>query len=245
MQTAVRVLALRRLGVTVVAMTVALMVLGSWVKATGSGLACPDWPQCYGEWLPPFPSSENGGTWQGEPVHFGQAQILYEWGHRLLASLLGIPLFAFAALAVTGTELSRGARWLPPAAFAVLGVQVALGGVTVVGQNAAPLTTAHLATATVFLVLVTLAASFASLHPTPEGRVLSRRHGGRAHAVFPGERPDGGPSDGAVAVALSVVGLARSLRRRLRGAADGAATRAARFPGEPRRARRAGRWGRR
>lgn len=187
MQTADRILWLRRLGVLSLVMTVGLMVLGSWVKATGSGLACPDWPQCYGEWLPPFPSHENGGTWEGEPVPFSQAQILYEWSHRLVASLLGVPFTALAALALTGRELSRGLRWLPVVGFGILGVQVALGGITVIGQNAAPLTTAHLATATVFVVTLSFAVAYAFLHPTPRGGTLIRRDAGQVRLVYPGE----------------------------------------------------------
>lgn len=192
METASRVLLLRRLGVVVVAMTFALMVLGSWVKATGSGLACPDWPQCYGEWLPPFPSAENGGIDpDGYDVadSYTQAQVLYEWMHRLLAALLGVPFLAFAIVAFAGRDLHKGLRYLPLGAGAVLLAQIGLGGITVLGQNAAPLTTAHLATATLFFFLVALAMAFAFLRPTPAGRVAPavKKVPGRVETVFPGE----------------------------------------------------------
>ncbi len=158
----------RRLGVAVVVLTVVLMILGSWVKATGSGLSCPDWPQCYGQWFPPFPSAENGGI-DPDAVDsadaYTQAQVLYEWAHRLLASILGVPLLAFAILAFMGTKHHRALRWLPVVALLILVIQVGLGGITVIGKNAAPLTTAHLATATLFLVTITIATCFAWLQP--------------------------------------------------------------------------------
>lgn len=189
MEPARRLLWIRRLAVTLVVMTFALMVLGSWVKATGSGLACPDWPKCYGEWLPPFPSAESGGTDPDGFDHadrYSQAQVLYEWAHRLLASLVGIPFVALAVLAWRDRRLHDGLRWSPVAAGGVLVVQVLLGGITVVGQNAAPLTTAHLATATVFFFLVTLTAAFAFLRPhRPEVAEALRP----ARAVYPGEVP--------------------------------------------------------
>lgn len=168
MDVKVRIQWVRRIGVTVVAMTFVLMVVGSWVKATGSGLACPDWPQCWGQWLPPFPSAENGGL---DPDAYDpadawpQANILYEWAHRLLASLLGIPFLAFVILTAMEPRFHKGLRWLPMGALAILAFQVRLGGITVEQGNAAPLTTAHLATATLFFFTVSLATAFAYLRP--------------------------------------------------------------------------------
>jgi heme a synthase len=194
MDTADRVILARRLAVAVVILTLAVMVLGSWVKATGSGLACPDWPKCYGQWLPPFPSMENGGmdpdVWD-EADAYTQAQVLYEWGHRLLASLLGIPFLALVLVTFRRRDLHAGLRWLPFAAGWVLLVQILLGGITVVGKNAAPLTTAHLANATGFLVLVTLIAAFAYLRPLPTQQpvVKVRRQPGETRIIYPGEAP--------------------------------------------------------
>jgi len=50
-----------------------LIVIGGVVTATGSGLACPDWPLCHGKIVPPL-----------DPL------IWIEWGHRLLASVVGM-----------------------------------------------------------------------------------------------------------------------------------------------------------
>ncbi len=187
METATRILILRRLGVVVVALTFSLMVVGSWVKATGSGLSCPDWPACYGQWLPPFPSSENGGTWEGEPVHYTQAQILYEWGHRALASIVGPIAFAFAFIAVRGRELSAPLRVLPGTAGIVLVIQIFIGGATVLQGNPATTTTLHLATATFFFGLMVLSAAYAFLRPLPINRPLIRREPGQTRTVYTGE----------------------------------------------------------
>ena len=40
--------ALRRATGLALLLTYAVIVLGAWVRATGSGLSCPDWPTCYG-----------------------------------------------------------------------------------------------------------------------------------------------------------------------------------------------------
>ena len=44
-------------------MLVYLVILaGSLVRMTGSGMGCPDWPKCFGHYVPPI--SEEQITWQ-------------------------------------------------------------------------------------------------------------------------------------------------------------------------------------
>lgn len=165
MPTAVRLLWFRRLAVACVGLTIVLMALGAWVKANGAGLSCPDWPQCYGEWLPPFPSADNGGTWEGKPVAYTQAEILYEWTHRFVVSLLLLPLLAYAGLAVATKGLHRVARGLPVAALLMYVSQAGLGAVTVVTGNPPWATTSHLVLAALFLTTLTVGACWAHLRP--------------------------------------------------------------------------------
>lgn len=173
MKLADRLLWLRRLGILTIAVTVTVMGLGAWVKANGAGLSCPDWPQCYGEWLPPFPSSQNGGTWDSngdgvaEPVAYTQALILYEWAHRLVVSLLLVPLTAFAVLAARGKELVAPLRQLPAMALALAFFQAGLGAITVLTGNPPWATTAHLVTAVTFLLVLAVATCYATLRPLP------------------------------------------------------------------------------
>ena len=92
----------------------ALIVVGSIVRTTGSGLACPDWPLCHGRLIPPL-----------------QFNILIEWFHRLLALVVGLLLLATAAwtLLRPGTRATLGGH--ATVAVALYLSQALLGALTV------------------------------------------------------------------------------------------------------------------
>jgi cytochrome c oxidase assembly protein subunit 15 len=119
---------------------VALVVIGGATRVMQAGLACPDWPLCYGSLLP-------GGQLN--------LQVFLEWFHRLDAFVVGVALLVLAAASVLARQ--RLPAWLPPASLAALllvAVQGGLGALTVTRLLAAPLVTAHLATALTLVVLL-------------------------------------------------------------------------------------------
>ncbi len=84
--------AVRALAWGAVALTVALITVGGLVTNTDSGLACPDWPTCFGT---PFPKLVGG--------------VLMEHGHRYLATAVGF----LTVLLVIGTRLKKPASMIP------------------------------------------------------------------------------------------------------------------------------------
>ncbi|MEE9278532.1 MAG: COX15/CtaA family protein [Myxococcota bacterium] len=115
------------------ALTFGLIVLGAVVRAKGAGLACPDWPLCFGRAVPAF-----------------DAKIALEWGHRVLAGFVSLGLLATSAYVLRFPELRRLTRGPLSLAWLLLGVQVALGGFTVLLGLAPWTVTAHLVVGNAF-----------------------------------------------------------------------------------------------
>jgi len=117
--------------------TFALIVLGALVRAHGAGLACPDWPLCFGRLVPAF-----------------DMRVAFEWGHRVLAGGVALGLFGLTAVLWRRTELRRNMARVLALAWLLLAVQVLLGGLTVILLLAPWTVTAHLLVGTSFCALL-------------------------------------------------------------------------------------------
>jgi cytochrome c oxidase assembly protein subunit 15 len=140
---------LHRFAVFVAGCTVLLVLAGSLVTSTDSGLSVPDWPTTYGWNMFTFPPSK----WVGG--------ILYEHGHRLIASTVGFLTIVLAAwLAVKDPR--RWMKRLGAAALIAVILQGVLGGLTVLFFLPAAISTAHAGLAEIFFCMTVAIALFTS-----------------------------------------------------------------------------------
>lgn len=116
--------------------TLILMAIGSATRVMNAGLACPDWPLCYGQLVP------------SQQMNL---QVFLEWFHRLDAALIGVSTLALVGLCWWYRCVLP--QWLPWAAtfsLALVIFQGVLGGLTVTELLRFDLVTAHLGTALLF-----------------------------------------------------------------------------------------------
>jgi heme o synthase len=136
---------LRRLSAATAAATLALVAIGGLVRATGSGDACPDWPRCFGGWLPPL-----------------EAHALIEYSHRLAAAAAGLLIFATAWVAWR-RERDPVVLWPILGAVVLVIVQAGIGRIRIVGGPQAIVVTVHFLVAMTLVALVMITATAARL----------------------------------------------------------------------------------
>ena len=127
---------IRRLVWKMAIATLLLMAVGSATRVMNAGLACPDWPLCYGQLV---------------PTRQMNLQVFLEWFHRLDAALIGISAIVLSGLSWWYRQ--QLPKWLPWAAtFALFLIvfQGILGGLTVTQLLRFDIVTAHLGTALLF-----------------------------------------------------------------------------------------------
>jgi cytochrome c oxidase assembly protein subunit 15 len=140
---------LHRFATFVAACTVLLLLAGSLVTSTSSGLSVPDWPTTYGWNMFTFPPSK----WVGG--------IFYEHGHRLIASSVG-----FLTVVLAGwLWFAEPRRWMKRLGLAALGaviLQGVLGGITVLFFLPTAISSAHAGLAEIFFCMTIAIALFTS-----------------------------------------------------------------------------------
>ena len=144
-------------------MAMVIIVAGGTIRIYDAGESCPDWPQCFGTWGFDV-SEEQQGEWfneteefdsRGEDHRYTTFEIFTEWIHRLLASLMAIPVLANFLIIWKRKEI-YGEK-LVKASFLtgiLLTIQGIAGAITVKYDNADWSVALHLGLASSFMFIL-------------------------------------------------------------------------------------------
>ena len=142
----------QRLALWTTATTYFLILVGGLVRASGAGLGCPDWPRCFGGWVPPMSAAELPP--QFDPAQFNQTLMWTEYVNRLLGVAVGFLIFATAISAWRHHRRDPRILWTTIGAFLLVGFQGWLGGRVVAHELAAWIVTVHMMVALVIVQML-------------------------------------------------------------------------------------------
>lgn len=157
----------RRLTLVTVVTVYLLIIAGGIVRSTGAGMGCPDWPKCFGTWIPPTEVSQlpsdykemYGAKLRGE-VEFNVVKTWTEYVNRLLGVFTGLLIFATLIASVPYLRSGQPKLFYASlAAFILVGFQGWLGSKVVSTELHPVMVTLHMVVAIVivFILLYILA----------------------------------------------------------------------------------------
>lgn len=118
--------------------TYLVILAGAIVRGTGSGLGCPDWPRCFGKWVPPMDISELPADYKevykvaGKTIaDFDPFKTWIEYINRLLGALLGLVIIILFGLSFKMQEYERNLPWHCGSLLILILVQGAVGALVV------------------------------------------------------------------------------------------------------------------
>jgi cytochrome c oxidase assembly protein subunit 15 len=156
----------RRLGTLTIFAVYFVILVGGIVRASGAGMGCPDWPTCFGQWVPPTAESQLPANYHEiyaargyENTQFNPVKTWTEYSNRLIGVTIGFLIFLTAWSSRIYLKTDKATFYLALSAFFLVGFQGWLGS-AVVASNLKPLMiTLHMLLALFIVALLIYAIS--------------------------------------------------------------------------------------
>ena len=131
----------RRLAIITTLATFLLITVGGFVRASGAGLGCPDWPRCHGRWFPPTSLEQLPPEHR---VHFNITKAWIEYGNRMVGMTIGFLIIATFVQCLRYARGTRGIVGPVTVALLLVGFEGWLGGQVVKHELDPRMVTIHL-----------------------------------------------------------------------------------------------------
>lgn len=160
----------RRLALSSVISLYLVIMAGGIVRSTGAGMGCPDWPKCFGSWIPPTEVSQlplnykeiYGAKLKGEVI-FNPVKTWIEYANRLTGAITGLVLFYTLLVSLRYRKTSKRSLFTwTLTAFILTCIQGWIGAKVVSFELLPVMVTIHmfLAIVIVFIMLYVLAKAY-------------------------------------------------------------------------------------
>lgn len=151
----------RRFGILTIASVFFLIFVGGLVRSTGSGMGCPDWPKCFGKWVPPTHVSELPADYKEQfktakhnVADFDVYKTWTEYINRLIGVTTGLFVFLTVVFAIPYLKSKPIIFWLSFLALLLTGFQGWIGAKVVDTNLANWMVTIHMVIALVIVGLL-------------------------------------------------------------------------------------------
>jgi cytochrome c oxidase assembly protein subunit 15 len=158
----------RRLGILTIIAVYLVILAGGIVRASGAGMGCPDWPTCFGQWIPPTEEAQLPANYHEiyarrgyENTQFNPVKTWTEYSNRLVGATTGLLVLLTAWASRIFLRTDKTIFYLSLGNVFLIGFQGWLGS-AVVASNLKPfMITFHmlLALGIVALMIYTIARS--------------------------------------------------------------------------------------
>jgi len=151
----------RRIGILTIFAVYVVILMGGIVRASGAGMGCPDWPTCFGQWIPPTEESQLPANYHEiyaergyENTQFNPVKTWTEYTNRLVGVTIGFLIFLTAWSSRIYLKSDKTIFYLSLGSFFLVGFQGWLGS-SVVASNLKPVViTLHMLLALVLVALL-------------------------------------------------------------------------------------------
>jgi cytochrome c oxidase assembly protein subunit 15 len=151
----------RRIGTITIFAVYFLIMVGSIVRASGAGMGCPDWPTCFGQWIPPTEEAQLPPDYHQiyaqrgyADTNFNPVKTWTEYVNRLVGVSIGLLVFLTLWFSRHYLKSDKFIFYLSLTVFLLVGFQGWLGA-AVVASNLKPfMITLHMLLALLIVALL-------------------------------------------------------------------------------------------
>ena len=151
----------RRIGIITIFAVYLVILMGGIVRASGAGMGCPDWPTCFGQWVPPTEESQLPANYHEiyaergyENTQFNRVKTWTEYTNRLVGVSIGFLIFLTAWTSRIFLKTDKPIFYLSLSSFFLVGFQGWLGSRVVASELKPFMITLHMLLATVIVALL-------------------------------------------------------------------------------------------